>query len=155
GNSRAMVEGPDRRRVKVRLSPNAADYAALTNILAGDSAVRVASVAEIYPASISACATATDVQITGQNIWRTTDVVVGGKRLAGDSVVNMLPDMSGIVVTIGQAPYPSMDGKYVPVTLLTPYGRAGTRLELLDAKEGNGSCARPAANAGEKGKGGK
>lgn len=69
--------GAPRRYLKVRLASNASDMDALTSLMSHASSLRLASILATEPATVSPCR-AIDLQIIGENIWRTSDVSIGG-----------------------------------------------------------------------------
>jgi hypothetical protein len=150
-NSPADILGGEdqaRRMLRVQMSPNTADMAALTNLLSGEEAVRVPFIRLITPSAISPCA-AVQVQITGDYIWRASTVTIGGRAYGSDKV-NVLPDLGGVMVTTDGQPLPAVedqsgsDGK-VTVTALTPYGSASSRIDARNVKS-DGSCKAPDAD---------
>lgn len=132
--------------VTVALRPAASEFAALTQLLANGAASggqRYATIDKIAPARIKACAAATLV-ILGDNLWRATDVIVGGTRL-GSSNIAVLPDMQGITVDIGaKTSFPTIGDDKVDVQILTPYGVAakGDKALVVDGY-GTKGCDPP------------
>lgn len=143
GNGGKTITGLTKERtIRIELSPNSADMAALTNILSGYASVRLSTISDIFPKSISACARSTELQIIGDNIWRTNTVIIAGRKFEGN-LINILPDMNGIRVTLDTAIFPAIEQRtsaaVATVTALTPYGRATGELTVTEAKP-DGSC---------------
>ncbi len=126
------------RTVKVSMTPNPSDLAALTGLLSGDSSMRLAFISSVTPTLVSPCAD-TQLQIEGENIWRASEVVIGG-RLFGVDKVSVLPDMGGVLVKVDAGAYPSVEAGNVKITVLTPYGPATGAIALRSFKDEDGSC---------------
>lgn len=141
------------RTVRVPLSTNSADLAALTNLLAGTPAVRIASISDMRPRQVSACVT-TELQILGDHIWRADAVIIGGRRF-GSGQISVLPDMGGITVTVGRGAFPAAETRSevnnvrtgrAEVAVLTPYGPAYEEIDVTRLKA-DGGCAEQDAGA--------
>ena len=132
--------------IKVALAPSAADFDNLTGFLIDLGSLRIPAVTSVSPATISACATDITVQIIGRDLWRATEVVIGGKLFTGDNV-KVLPDMRGLRVTVAKSEFPSLTGDEAVITVLTPYGPAIYPLKITKAKP-DGTCDAPAKAAG-------
>lgn len=108
---------------QVRLVQNQSDLHALTGLLAGSSALRYPTIAEVFPREISACSDS-DIEIRGDNIWRASAVMVGG-RLYDTSAIAVSPDLGGITVRVKKStdplPAPPANNK-VGVRVLTATG---------------------------------
>ncbi|HEX8554514.1 MAG TPA: hypothetical protein VF695_07395, partial [Sphingomonas sp.] len=94
------ARGPT-RIVKVELNPSPAEFAQLAQRLGFGPVgrgLRPAAITQIAPNKVKACMAATLV-IRGDNLWRASDVVIGGRRIGADAV-SVLPDMRGLVVEI-------------------------------------------------------
>ncbi len=130
-----------KRRITVDLRPSSAEFAALTTRLTvGTAGQRFASVRSIHPAVVKACAASTLV-IEGENLWRATEIVVGGTKIGG-SAIAVLPDMGGIAVDI--PPNTNFFGNTLDLQVLTPYGVAEAPQGLtIDGIEPKG-CGKPA-----------
>jgi hypothetical protein len=130
-------EGPV-HHVTVNLRPSYDEFAALTTQLAaGDAGRGQRNVSINMPKSINACA-ATTIVIEGENLWRATDVIIGGQRISGDSLA-VMPDMRGVTVEIPATV--SYATPVVEVQVLTPYGvmRDVLRIDGHDPK----GCGKP------------
>ena len=98
------------------------------------------------PATISACATDVTIQIVGRDLWRATEVVIGGTLFTGTDVV-VLPDMRGLRVKVAKSVFPALVGKDsdikdADITVLTPYGPAKSALTITNSKI-DGNCDAP------------
>lgn len=136
-----MGDAATAKLVRVPLSPNDADMTALTSLLAGGSGLRIAQIQAIEPGKIVPCAETT-LQITGDNIWRASSVVIGGKQY-GDSAISVLPDMRGVAVTVKaeNSGFPAMSGENARVTALTPYGAATSSIQVSPLRQE--ACPKP------------
>jgi len=142
GSGRTISEkGAKPRRIKVELGPNSADFGALTARLSGTSSIRFPSISSLSPQTVSACSTSTELQIFGDNIWRASTVVVGGRKFEG-AAVSVLPDMSGVLVSLNALKLPAVEGDRALVTVLTPYGPATKHLKVAPPTEGQ-TCDPP------------
>jgi hypothetical protein len=142
GSGRTVAAGTAKpHRIKVELGPNSADYSALTALLSGTSSIRFPSIASVSPGSVSACSTDTQLQIFGDNIWRASTVVVGGRKFDG-AAVSVLPDMSGVLVSLNAVKLPAVDGEEALISVLTPYGAATHPLTVKTPAE---ACDPPKA----------
>lgn len=115
---------------------NNADYAQLTARLASRG-LPVPKRALLSPMTfrnqvVAACR-ATTLLIKGDNLWRSTMVLINGYRL-GATAISVTPDMGGILVDV-----PKLDGligdvsgSQVGVTLLTPYGDASDMVDYAN-----------------------
>lgn len=140
------TEAPTRIE-RVALAPTSHDLDNLTRRVLGTFAVREAVIDSVQPATISACAKSVTFELTGDNIWRATQVVIAGRSFDGDDV-KVLPDMRGLLVTIDKAEFPALSGQSATITALTPYGPARFQLPVSDAKP-DGTCkATPAPGGG-------
>ena len=108
----------------IQLNPSASEFGALTQQLGFGGAgqgIRSAVIDRFRPAQVKACAAATLV-LHGDNLWRATDIVIGGRRLGGDAIA-VLPDMRGITVDIpAKTSFADISGQKVEIQVLTPYG---------------------------------
>jgi len=155
--------------IRVALEPTSADMAGLTNAILSSKNLQVIRrpvVQGLSPKKISECATNTRLQIWGDNIWRATNVIIGGAYF-DDAKVSVLPDMNGVMVELPVAKFPALDtlettapapalagGRRdetqtvktarAQVSVLTPYGVAASTLEITNAGE---DCAKPKAPA--------
>lgn len=135
--SRQFVNAVDQAGPKhvewVQLNPSASEFGALTQTLGYGGAgqgLRSAMIDRFRPAQVKACAAATLV-LHGDNLWRATDIVIGGKRLGGDAIA-VLPDMRGITVDIpAKTNFADISGQKVEIQVLTPYGVAEAREPLV------------------------
>lgn len=152
GSGRTVAAGAQPRRIRVPLGTNSADLAGLTDRLAGTSAVRVPSIVSLVPETVS-CTSGAELQIMGQNIWRATTVIIGGKRLEGTNVVRLLPDMGGISVSVPAGAFPALEGARAMVTVLTPYGPATYPINIQNQRA-DGTCPLPQPAPGGGGNGG-
>lgn len=135
----------NKRIIEIDLRPSSAEFAALTTRLAAKFAgQRFASVRSIYPTVIKACAAGTLV-VEGENLWRATEIVLGGTKIGG-TAISVLPDMGGILVDIPQNT--NFFGNELDVQVLTPYGvaHASQRL-LIDGFDEKGCGEKPDPNA--------
>lgn len=126
------------RKVKVWLSPTNADLAGLTTAVAATRSglsVRKPVITGVSPKIVSRCSQPLIMRVWGENLWRTNEVIVGGRLFTGESV-RVLPDMSGVRVAIDKFDFPSFtpgaDGEpaSLDVTVLTPSGPAETSIEF-------------------------
>lgn len=123
---RTVATGALERQVRVPLSINTADLNAFTNLLTDNSLVRIAAITSVRPRRIAGCAATSELQIRGENIWRATAVIIGGRRFSG-SAISIMPDLGGIIVTIARGDFPSLEAgspEKAIVTVLTRYGPA-------------------------------
>lgn len=136
------------RTIRVPLAPNSSDFDWITSRFLEGSSLRLASIRTISPVQISACASNIALQITGDNIWRTSQVTIGGRLIDGEAV-SILPDMRGLLVKLPTASgLPSVEEKsgvyYAQVAALTPYGVTSRSIILTNVKP-DGTCKAPAA----------
>ncbi|NKB33139.1 MAG: hypothetical protein GKR91_08580 [Pseudomonadales bacterium] len=92
-------EGYHSETFRVRLPTNKSDLDSLTNVLSTQTigqTVQQASITEYSPRMISACSSSVEFIIRGANVWRSTEVFLGGQR-AED--IRVLPDMEGVIAT--------------------------------------------------------
>lgn len=138
-----------KRSYRVNLSPNAADMAGLTSIIIRKRALLAnqlsPNVIAILPRKISACSSKTTLVITGENIWRSEKVIVGGTEFSGNSV-RVTPDMSGVMVDVNAGSLPAAKilatSGAIDVVVLTQDGQARDQINIehVDAK---GACSAP------------
>ncbi|MEL6665959.1 MAG: hypothetical protein AAFQ24_07460, partial [Pseudomonadota bacterium] len=138
-----------KRSYRVNLSPNAADMAGLTSIIIRKRALLAnqlsPNVSAILPRKISACSSKTTLVITGENIWRSEKVIVGGTEFSGSSV-RVTPDMSGVMVDVNAGSLPAAKilatSGAIDVVVLTQDGQARDQINIehVDAK---GACSAP------------
>jgi hypothetical protein len=130
--------------IRVRMSPNTSDYDVLTARLAagGSGERRQAEVQEVR-GSVSACKAST-IMVKGKNLWRTTAVLIGGRKVDGASI-GVLPDMNGVLVDV-----PALDttllkdlGGRVSISVLTPYGDVEDSV-AYEPKPASGNCKEEA-----------
>lgn len=149
--SRQFVNAMDQAGPKqvewIRLNPSASEFGALTQQLGFGGVgqgVRSALIDRFRPVQVKACAAATLV-LHGDNLWRATDIVIGGMRLGGDAIA-VLPDMRGITVDIpAKTSFADISGQKVEIQVLTPYGVAEAREPLvIDGYDVKG-CDKPDA----------
>ncbi len=128
----AMDVGGAPHLVQVELNPSPAEFAQLTQRLGYGPVgrgLRVASVDRLTPRKIKACMAATIV-VRGDNLWRATEVVVGGQRIRGDAV-EVLPDMRGLTIDLSaKTSFPDISDQKVDIQILTPYGVAQAEAAL-------------------------
>lgn len=142
GDGRTVAEGSAKpRRIKVELGPNSADYSALTALLSGTSSIRFPTITSLSPARVSACSADTQLQIFGDNIWRASTVIIGGRKFDG-AAVSVLPDMGGVLVSLNAVKLPAVANEKAVVSVLTPYGAATKDLHVDPPAEGQ-SCDPP------------
>lgn len=122
GDRAAPQPGLQHKTIKVDLAPNSSDLTALTSRIAGAANTRWVSISDIFPRTLSACAPETQVQITGENVWRASMVAIGGQKFEGDAI-RVLPDMSGVVVTVPGSALARQESGGTRLFVLTPYGR--------------------------------
>lgn len=140
------VGGQAAAQVRVSMSPNSADYEDLTARLAAGGAARPRQAQLLQVRGVvSACKPAV-LMLKGRNLWRTTAVLVGERKLDG-AAISVLPDMSGVLVDV-----PALDaslvepaGTKVPVRVLTPYGDDSRAVDFVP-KTGT-SCKEEAKTA--------
>jgi hypothetical protein len=141
---------PDRRRIRVPLAPTTADLDSITNRLLETTSLRVASIEKIVPGALSACALNATLEVVGENIWRGTQVIIGGRMFDAASVA-VLPDMRGLLVKLDKAEFPVVTAKdrlgSADVAVLTPYGPARDILRLTNVASGGTCVPTPAAGA--------
>ena len=146
---RTVATGAMERKVRVPLSINTADLNAFTSRLTNDSLVRIAAITGFRPRRIDACAATSELQIRGENIWRATAVIIGGRRFSG-SAISVMPDLGGIIVTISRGDFPSLEAgtpQRAMVTVLTRYGPAEGEIEIYNHPT-NGTCSQQSDTAG-------
>ncbi len=102
-------------------------------------------IAEISPKRVSSCASEITFLIFGRNIWRSTEVYLGGKKIPAESI-SVLPDMKGVSATIpigGLFSNGRRGGRYlredVLLTVATRTGTAKKEVSVVSPK--SGSCA--------------
>lgn len=153
--SRQFVGAMDQASPKhvewIQLNPSASEFGALTQQLGFGGAgqgIRSAVIDRFRPAQVKACAAATLV-LHGDNLWRATDIVIGGRRLGGDAIA-VLPDMRGITVDIpAKTSFADISGQKVAIQVLTPYGVAEAHEPLVvDGYEVKGCDKTDAAPEG-------
>lgn len=130
----------------VNLRPSDGELAALTNRLAAVSGGGQRDMTmRVQPLKVYACAPATLI-VEGDNLWRSTEVLVGTVRIGGEAV-SILPDMRGITVDLPAKV--TFGAAQVPVQVLTPFGVARSRQNLtIDGFDPKG-CDKPQAPAVE------
>ncbi|OOG15064.1 hypothetical protein [Pseudomonas sp. C9] len=138
GSGKTLASGIAPKRIKVSLGNNSSDLAALTSMIGGGAFIRVPVISNVYPESISACAGGMFIQVVGDNIWRANTIILGGRKVSGGDVT-VLPDMNGILVSLGTGLYPAIDEDGIEMTVLTPYGRATKKIKLKGARA-DGTC---------------
>jgi hypothetical protein len=129
------------QQAEVALNPSGSEFAMLTRQLGFDSIGQgrgEASIARLSPQKVKACAAATLI-LQGENLWRATDVIIGGRRFGGDNIA-VLPDMRGITVELpANTSFADITSQKVDVQVLTPYGIARYRDPLvIDGYEDKG-----------------
>ena len=131
--------------IPVKMSPNSADYAAITAMLArnGIRPTRQVQLVEIVGPGVGACRAAT-MLIKGDNIWRATAVLVGTHKLHGNAIT-VAPDMSGVLLDVPALGdlLPDTAADPMPIRVLTPYGDARGEIHY-DAKPTAGCKPKPA-----------
>lgn len=140
--------GQGRRIAPVYRRLNDADYAVMTSQLA-NRGVAVPKRATIAAAtlrgqSVNACL-ATTLNVSGDNLWRANVALINGYRLGATSIT-VAPDMSGVLIDV-----PALDtvigdvaDAQLRLTLLTPYGDAGTMVDFVHKKGDCKPAAKPA-----------
>jgi hypothetical protein len=89
-------QGYHLEKFNIRLPINQADLDALTNFVANQTigqSAQFVSLDSVQPYVISACTDTVELLIRGANVWRSTEVYLGG--IPADDV-RVLPDMQGI-----------------------------------------------------------
>lgn len=110
--------------IRVPMSQNRADYAAISALLAkadfGWS--REVALKGLDSSTIYACRPTT-LLIEGDNVWRATSVLIGGVKLS-DKALAIAPDMSGVLVDVPalESALGASAADRQDVSVLTPYG---------------------------------
>jgi len=130
----------------VRMSPNSADYAAITSIVArnGIGSTRQVRILDADGLTVSACRPTT-ILLKGDHIWRSKTVLIGGHRIEG-AAVSIGPHMSGLLIDVPALGNALGDAAAdpLPITVLTPYGDASAEIHY-EAKPTSGCKAGNAA----------
>lgn len=126
--------------VTIKTQPTAADYDALTQLLAGTGNIRRPTLKTIAPTRLRACEAAT-LRIEGRHLWRATAVQIGALKLEGDAI-RVLPDLSGIMVAV---PRGIALADKAELAVLTPYDVVVPPGDVAFRVEGAASCAAPDA----------
>lgn len=135
-------EGMPVRTMVVELRPSDAEFSALTMLLAGGDHARGQRPVSITTKglALASCAASTLV-IQGQNLWRATDAIIGGRRMGAERI-SVLPDMEGITVDVPAGI--AFGSKTLDLQILTPFGVASEKI----AANGPDSCEKPASTDG-------
>lgn len=135
-----------KRVIKVPLSQNLADYEQLTNRILGGSSIKIPRLIEVIPAIVPACSTGLSMQLQGPQVWRTDQVIIGGRKFDGDTL-RVLPGLEGIMVTIDKAEFPALEGaganRQTQVYALTPYGPTNLPVTITGIKDDGCAVVKP------------
>lgn len=142
------------RKIRVPLRHNAADMDGLTNLLLSElvgQRVAYPRIASVQPSRLSACADTIEFQISGENIWRTSLIHIGGLAVEGSSI-KVLPDMRGVLATVEakKVPVIGADGS-TTVTVWTQDGRATYPIRFSDVRSGANCSPRTPQTSPPKG----
>ncbi len=147
----ALTEGASRQTsLKVPLPRNDTLMEDLTTFLIGkvDSSVSGLSKPKIWhvsPESVSSCASSVTFVIVGRNIWRSTEIFIGGKTVRPEAI-SVLPDMKGVSATVPVNEFFSArnrGGQFLRDTVeVTVATRTGTDKSSIDViSPDTGSCS--------------
>lgn len=135
---------------KIGLPLNPADLDALTNYISKrtvGSFVQPAQIDHVEPFFLSACQSEVELLIAGANIWRATEVYLGGRKAEG---VRVLPDMEGVAArfkldSMFDAINTQLEGlglrQDVPLTVWTRSGSDTTEIVMTGSRSKNGDKA--------------
>ena len=129
------------RSVRVKLPKNAADFDAFTDFLLGNSP-RLTSDPKAT-GLVNACAESF-VTMKGNNLWRTSQVLVMGRLIEG-SDVRILPSMEGILVKVPKIALAKGSLIEAKMTVLSPYGAISVPIEYQAEPSGDACSSKPAA----------
>lgn len=130
-------------QIVIPMEANYADYEVLTArvMLGGLNETRQVAVEreKLEGQSVSACR-ATNLYISGPNVWRAESVFIGGYRL-DQAAMTISPDMRGVLLNV-----PALDdalgdvtGLKLPVSVFTRYGDDSAEVRYIP-KPASGSC---------------
>lgn len=139
------------RTVKVPMRHNSGDMSGLTSLLkkeAKQPSLDVPIIDGVTPNEVSACDGDIDFQIWGENVWRASQVHLGGRVINRDgtsagegtaSAISVLPDMSGIVARVNISQLPQRRGDEATLTVWTSDGRDSKSIRFSDQLAADGS----------------
>lgn len=144
---------------RVNLPLNSADLDALTNFLSYQLVglpVQQIDITDVEPGSISACLDEVEVLVAGANVWRSSEVYLGG---IPSEEIRVLPDMEGIAAkfdlkklkgTAGDIWKHSVSNNYtLPLTVWTRNGYDEVSIQISAARRTkSGACfSQPGVSA--------
>ncbi len=130
---------------KIVLPLNRADLDGLTSVVArarNMPTLRPTSIAYVEPNTISACAETMSFLIYGQEVWRSTEVTLGGLQ-ANPAKIEVLPDMEGVRAEfdISKLPHRAATRTPLSMTVSTRDGSDFYRIRLTGHRTGtNADC---------------
>jgi hypothetical protein len=123
-----------------------ADYEQLTNHILGGGSIKVPRLTDVVPKSVPACSLELSLQLSGPQVWRTDQVIIGGRKFDGNAL-QVLPGLEGILVTIDKAEFPALQGsgtnRIAMVTALTPYGPTEHQIAITGVKDEGCPAVKP------------
>lgn len=139
GGARIMEPRAPGQTILVELPRNRADLDSLTDYLEAKifkQVLRQARIDTVFPGSIG-CRKNIELLVWGVDLWRDPHVYLLGRELKN---VRILPDMTGLVVTVDQGDLPSpRAANQESIVVTTRTGTAGAPIQIEDSKV----CAPP------------
>ena len=117
------------RIVRVPMRHNQADMQGLTQVLMEDRTGWTPDqprISEVRPRNLTICSGRVTVAIEGTEIWRASEVHIGGYRVP-ENGIRILPDMTGVAVTVAATDLPALDKLGTEVVVWTHNGKAANR----------------------------
>ena len=136
------------RTVRVPMRHNQADMQGLTQILMEDTTgwvIEQPRISEVRPSMLTVCSGSITIAIEGAEIWRASEVHIGGYRVP-ENEIRILPDMTGITVTIASDDLPALDDLGGEIVVWTHNGKATRRgLQFIFTRDGRACGKKPPA----------
>ena len=148
GNTTAMVFSPTgprlERKIRIPMRHNAADLQGLTQLLLEGTfgqPMEEPRIREVHPDGLTVCSGAITVAIEGDGIWRASEVHIGGFRI-GEGEIRVLPDMTGVAVTLDPGSLPKTNSRSTEIVVWTHNGKARRNVDVAFADDTRG-CREP------------
>ena len=132
------------RIVRIPLRHNAADMQGLTQLLLEGTTGRPVDqprISKVHPHSLTVCNGSVTFAIEGDGIWRASEVHIGGYHVS-QTGIRVLPDMTGIAVTIDSNDLPTLKNLGKEVVVWTHNGKASQKVDFMFTRDSN-ACADP------------
>ena len=141
GNTTAKIYSPTgprfERKIRIPMRHNAADLQGLTQLLLEGTfgqPMEEPRIREVHPDAVTVCSGAFTVAIEGDGIWRASEVHIGGFRI-GEGDVRVLPDMTGVTVTLDPSSLPKTKSPRTEIVVWTHNGKARHEFDVVFADD--------------------